>query len=333
MNGEKIKKYLAELNEDGTNDFTNRIVNSKAVLPDLFKKYFVERLPDEVADMSTVSDDMFKEYFGEDFESSDPYFNIDKVLKDLYGHDTSLFDKLLANFKKNKMNDSELLHKLKMKKTDVNETDIIVNGTRDGDFALDRTGAEQFRSLWWKLYGREEKEQYPQISKPICTEQIRKNSWTGYCVEETYDDFKIRIRKKIAQLILDIKTHKYYGLGKELCMCREDLCDDPDYTDRCMILRPDHVAILEGKRPLKIMKRSQDFLDSDIKDIIQKKLKDAFHWINRDLQFTELHEEWWTEKEEELKKSLKENIHKEKLERLYSHNDTYDPYASFYRRR
>jgi hypothetical protein len=64
MNGQKLKTYLGDESENG---FKNRVVKSDAVLPALYKKYFVAANPEYSGD---VSEKVVK-LFGEDIEWTD----------------------------------------------------------------------------------------------------------------------------------------------------------------------------------------------------------------------------------------------------------------------
>ena len=314
----KGKTIKHDLENSGPNGFTTRVVTSKAVLPDLHKKYFVEAI-DQVADMSTVTDDMFKEYFEEDIETSDPYFKIEVVLTKLCKKDTSLnFETLLANFKKNEMND----HKLSFNTYYHHRIANITNGSKDGEVALlTENQARDFLELWM-----EGKKQFPKIPRPICSKELQQNyPHTHECQKETYDDFKIRMRKKIAQDILDIKNHKYYGLRKEMCTCEKRYCESRHAG--CVREIPNNVAILNGIRPLKITEAiSCKNIIPEVKTVISHINKLSVYAltsnVNREIDegnpFTELHEEWWIEKEKELMNSIKENIREEKNNRLYT---------------
>jgi hypothetical protein len=307
MNGEKIKTYL-----DRANFFTRSVVNSNAVLPDLHKKYFVLATGEkEALEDDEVTNEMFTEYFGEDIESSDPYFKIDKVLKKLCEQDTSLtFDTLLANFKKNKMDDYTLFRKLEEANGKIlDRRENVKNGS---SIALNDNQADQFLDLW-----RNEEKQLPKISKPVCGAKAE----YGRCVWKTYDDFKKAIRHSIARNIIGIKNHMYYGL--RVSDVRQRVSDEVN-------------NILNGKRPLKITKAIQlgDY-KIDIKsnrDIISKGMfKDVISKINMDSArnmtsivnvneedhpFTKLHEEWWIEKENEYERWLKKSIQDQKIDRV-----------------
>jgi hypothetical protein len=75
----------------------------------------------------------------------------------------------------------------------------------------------------------------------------------------------------------------------------------------------------DGSRKVFKIKKSIGLLIDVISEINMDSAVKMNSIVNKatDHPFTELHEEWWTEKDEELKKSLKESIHKAKLKRLY----------------
>jgi hypothetical protein len=314
-NGTTIKTDLENLGPDG---FTAKVVTSKAVLPDLHKKYFVEAI-DQVAEPNTVTDDMFKEYFGEDIETIDPYFKIEAMLKKLCEKDTSLnFKTLLANFKKNGMNDIKLSF-------DTYFRNIIANikiGSKDDDghALLTEDQATVALDLWESV-----KDEFPKIPRPICSDELKKKyPHTHHCHEETYDDFKIRMRQEIAQYILNIKNNKYYGLPRTRCKCEKSYCESRH--DGCLSEIPKNVDILDGKRPLKITKAiSFKNITPEVTTVISyinnlcvsKMTYDVGSKIDYKHPFTRLHEEWWIEKKEDLIKSAKNNIRKQKDERLY----------------
>jgi hypothetical protein len=218
----------------------------------------------------------------------------------------------------NEMND----HKLSFNTYPHDRIENIIKGSKDGDVALlTKDQALDFLGLWLN-----EKEQFPKIPRPFCSDDLIKNyPHTHQCLKETYDDFKIRMRKKIAQDILDIKNHKDYGLRKERCTCEKKNCETR--RDGCLREIPNNVAILNGIRPLKITEAiSCKDIIPEVKTVISHINKLSVNAltsnVNREIDeghpFTELHEEWWIEKEEELMKSIKENIREQKHERLYT---------------
>lgn len=78
LDGKKIKAFLARSNPNG---FTKKVLDSKAVLPDLYEKYFIA-VSEEVPE---VTEDKINEYYGSDLEPRNrPWNSNDKETYDAF---------------------------------------------------------------------------------------------------------------------------------------------------------------------------------------------------------------------------------------------------------